>query len=231
MKLTLTPCLRQAQTIETPKEYLASLYNDKDRRFTYEIDTNQVLRDCGLTFHDLDENGTLLRNTIYNIEYIVLNSKELLKVKSFFNNEKLAGYYEDITWISSKVPKKYIPFILMNFFVCKYVEFSKIKSKVINVLGIDCEIDDGILKHWSANIFDIVVANNLLDSKEFFDFLTWRKKYEKTDFFDLEIFDEFNQLRKESYNAYKRLTDLGCVVGELKDRLNLQDNLSIILSY
>jgi len=207
MKLTLTPCLRQTQTIETPKEYLASLYNDKDRRFTYEIDTNQVLRDCGLISHDLSENGTLLRNTTYNIEYIVLNPKELLKVKSFFNNEKLAGYYEDMTWISSNVPKKYIPFILMNFFVCKYVEFSKIKSKVINVLGIDFEVDDGILKHWSANIFDIVVANKLLDSKEFFDFLTWRKKYEKTDFFDLEIFDDFNQLRKGSYFAYKRLTD------------------------
>ena len=198
--------LRMMHCLETPREYLHKLYANTDRLITNKFDFNQILRDCGLSKEYVKQEGALLTN-IFTFDYIVLQPEELAEITLFFQNEKIAGYYEDMTWISSDVPTKYIPFILINFFVCRYIDFSKFKSKCINILGIDFEVTDNMLKHWTANIFDIVIAQKTLGRKEFYEFLCWRKKHERTDFFNLEIFDDFNQLRKESYNAYKRLTD------------------------
>jgi len=76
-------------------------------------------------------------------------------------------------------------------------------GKLLQEIGID--MDTG--SHWSANIADILIAERYFgdDRSAFNEFMEWRKKVERTDFFQNELVGKILN-RQLQYTKYKRTT-------------------------
>lgn len=142
----------------------------------------------------------LAPDKMFNAEFVVVSREELNGLDEQENYGVLLG---GMIFISDQVPEEYYPMVIANLGFLKHMDENVAMRRMAEKF--DTDIDT--TRHWSANMLDILLAEQYFadEPEKNKEYLSWRKKIERTDFFRNELVDGF--LRKsKSYKQYKRTT-------------------------
>ncbi len=147
----------------------------------------------------------LERADIMEEEFVMLDPEEMDEIDT---DEKVGSQTSDIIFVAKNTPEEYVGMVVLNLVIHKRI---KIKDEEIMELlqnqGI--QVDDiDVSRHWSANLFDIMIAEKQFTPKKFRQYLEWRKKVEQTNFFRNPDMHEFMQ-KMLNYKKYKKTTNPG----------------------
>lgn len=115
-----------------------------------------------------------------SVFFYALTPEELKMIDS---GEMVGGYMGDIIYVSTAVDPEFVPYVILNLEVLRRASKEEAKA-FLNRLGIDPgQISPDTGRHWTANLFDLALAERTMDPSIFLRFLEWRKTVERTDFF------------------------------------------------
>lgn len=133
-------------------------------------------------------------------EFVVLTAEE---IASLDPDEKHGVLMGDCIFISDQVPEDYIPMVVANLGFLKRMDDNQALKEIVK----DSSLDIDTSRHWTANILDIVLASRQFaeNPQEKEKYLAWRKKIERSDFFNNEIISQVLR-EKTRYREFKRTT-------------------------
>ena len=133
-------------------------------------------------------------------DFVFLTPEELAELDP---NEKYGLKLGDYIFICNATPDEYIPLVVLNLAVLRYLNDDNFLTSMLQNAAID--IDES--RHWTANIIDILVAKTYFQSSQdaLDDYMIWRKKAELTEFFYSDLVNDILRRRAERRN-YRRTT-------------------------
>ncbi len=168
----------------------------------FSIEMNQLKMLFGSNPNAANQHGALEKPHMVKGDFVMLSEDEMSKVDI---DEKVGIRFGDCIFIGSNTPQEYISMIVMNLLIVSGVE-SKDQEimELLRSQGIDID-DVNLSRHWTANLFDIIIAEKYLSTEQFNRYLKWRKEIERTEFF---VNPDMHDLmtRMLAYTRYKRTT-------------------------
>ncbi len=129
-------------------------------------------------------------------DFVLLTPEEL---KSLDPAEQVGIVMGPCLFIASDTPRECIPLVVTNLAMLRRMSEDSQMVSFFNKLGITVEVS----QHWTANIIDLILAEAQFgkDHQKFLQYLQWRKKLERTDFFHNEAVSEVlqNKIRTLTY--------------------------------
>lgn len=133
-------------------------------------------------------------------EFVKVSSKEMAELDP---DEKVGLLLGDSVFIADETPAEYVPIVVLNLGLLRRLKEQGALNELIRASGVDMDTS----RHWSANIVDIIVAEKYFgdDKQSFLEFLKWRKKVERTEFFSNQLVGDVLRNKLEALR-YRRTT-------------------------
>ena len=139
---------------------------------------------------------------------VILTKEEMTVFKEQLHGERLGGYDDSVMWMSEDVPEQFREFVLLNLVLCANINLNtKTATDLKEIFKVSLDTKEGYIRHWTAMMFDIQYAQQTLSPIDLGVFLSWRKKYERTEFFTLDVASQVTNIRRNAYSEYKVLVD------------------------
>jgi hypothetical protein len=134
----------------------------------------------------------------FSAEFVIVSAEE---IRMLDPEEQCGVLLGNCIFVSDQVPEQYLPMVVANLGFLREIGGNDALKDVVKVAHLDMDVS----RHWTANLLDILLANQNFadDPEERTNYLAWRKKLERTDFFNNSIIDEFLR-QKNKYREFKR---------------------------
>ena len=202
MKLLLVQEQRQLIFFESFGEFLNRINSDVERSIKFSINLRELFSICGVNVNNYPNLGSC------DGSYVLLSKAEMANFEDQLNGERIGAFDDGVIWMSDTVPEKFREFVLINLVLTAKMNLNtKTALDLRNLFQVSPETPESNVKHWTAMMFDIQYAQKTLSPIDFSVFLSWRKKYEQTEFFSLEVASQVTDIRSDAYTKYKLLVD------------------------
>ncbi len=133
-------------------------------------------------------------------EFAFIAPKEMA---SLDEEEKIGLKLGDCVFVTRGTPEDYVPLVVLNLAMHRHLREENPISRLLEKSGIDF----AHARHWTANIFDVLLAERFFEEQEgeFDRYLEWRKSVERTKCFQNELVDEILRGRV-SRSDYRKKT-------------------------